>query len=130
MSPPWRDAPVAWRANRARAERFSALPAQLGWGPGLQNGGECPWCGHGSFHPPPGRRPWRISTPAGAPGAGPGRGGGLVIVPLLALAAIPVVLTILMAMGWLLICGLGLWALIKAWAGFEPWMNSDSRFQQ
>ncbi len=56
--------------------------------------------------------------------------GALVIVPLLALAAIPVVLTILMAMGWLLACGLGLWALIKAWAGFEPWMDSDSRLQQ
>ena len=87
-------------------------------------------------------RPWFVSPPSGSPPVADlhpcrqprrwpcPRWGGLVIVPLLALAAIPVVLTILMAMGWLLACGLGLWALIKAWAGFEPWMDSDSRFQQ
>jgi len=56
--------------------------------------------------------------------------GALVIVPLLALAAIPVVITILVAMGWLLACGLGLWALIEGLAAFERWMEADSRFQQ
>jgi len=33
-------------------------------------------------------------------------------------------------MGWLLACGLGLWALIEGLAAFERWMEADSRFQQ
>jgi hypothetical protein len=41
-----------------------------------------------------------------------------------------VVITILVAMGWLLACGLGLWALIEGLAAFERWMEADSRFQQ
>jgi hypothetical protein len=56
--------------------------------------------------------------------------GALVIGPLLALAAIPLLVTILVAIGWVLACGLGLWALVEGLAAFERWIESDSRFQQ
>ena len=38
--------------------------------------------------------------------------------------------TILVAIGWVLACGLGLWALVEGLAAFERWIESDSRFQQ
>ncbi|MCP9889661.1 glypican [Cyanobium sp. Aljojuca 7D2] len=56
--------------------------------------------------------------------------GALVMVPLVALAAIPLVLAALMAVGGVVAFGLSVWALIEGLAAFERWIESDRRFQQ
>lgn len=56
--------------------------------------------------------------------------GALVMIPLVALAAIPLVLAALMAVGGVVAFGLGVWALIEGLAAFERWIESDRRFRQ
>jgi hypothetical protein len=56
--------------------------------------------------------------------------GGLVVFPLLALAAIPLVIAAVMAVGGVLVVGLSVWALIEGLAAFERWLETDPRFQR
>jgi hypothetical protein len=56
--------------------------------------------------------------------------GALVVIPLVALAAIPLVMAALMAVGGVLAFGLGVWALIEGLAAFERWLENDPRFQR
>ncbi|MGL6133697.1 MAG: glypican [Prochlorococcaceae cyanobacterium] len=56
--------------------------------------------------------------------------GGLVVIPLVALAAIPLVMAAVVAVGGVLVFGLSVWALIEGLAAFERWLETDPRFQR
>ena len=81
-------------------------------------------------------QPLRVAGRTGPPAAfvapilGLAAVGALVMIPLVALAAIPLVLAALMAVGGVVAFGLSVWALIEGLAAFERWIESDRRFQQ
>ena len=56
--------------------------------------------------------------------------GALVVIPLVALAAIPLLLATLFAVGGVVAFVLSVWALIEGLAAFERWIESDRRFRQ
>ncbi|MEX1317397.1 MAG: Glypican [Synechococcaceae cyanobacterium] len=56
--------------------------------------------------------------------------GALVVFPVLALAAIPLVMAAVMAVGGVLVFGLSVWALIEGLAAFERWLETDPRFHR
>jgi len=56
--------------------------------------------------------------------------GALVVFPLVALAAIPLVMATVMAAGGVLVLGLSVWALIEGLAALERWLETDPRFHR
>ena len=56
--------------------------------------------------------------------------GALVITAVLALAAVPVVVGLLVLAGWILALLLFGWALVEGLAALERWMARDSRFRR
>lgn len=56
--------------------------------------------------------------------------GALVVIPLVALAAIPVLVATILAVGGVLAFGLTIWASIEGLAALERWMETDQRFQK
>ena len=81
-------------------------------------------------------QPLRVAGRTGPPAAfvapilGLAAVGALVMIPLVALAAIPLLLAALMAVGGVVAFGLSVWALIEGLAVLERWIESDRRFQQ
>jgi hypothetical protein len=77
-------------------------------------------------------QPHRTSPPSAlvAPILGLAAVGALVVIPLVALAAIPLVMAAVMAVGGVLVFGLSVWALIEGLAAFERWLENDPRFQR
>ncbi|MCP9927001.1 glypican [Cyanobium sp. CH-040] len=75
---------------------------------------------------------WRSGPPSAlvAPVLGLAAIGGLVVFPLVALAAIPLVMAVVMAAGGLLVLGLSVWALIEGLAALERWLETDPRFHR
>jgi hypothetical protein len=56
--------------------------------------------------------------------------GALVVLPLVVLAAIPLVVATVMAVGGVLVLGLTVWACIEGLAALERWVERDPRFQR
>ncbi len=56
--------------------------------------------------------------------------GAVVVIPMVALAAIPLVLAAVFAVGGVVAFGLSVWALIEVLAAFERWLETDRRFHQ
>ncbi|MGB5135544.1 MAG: glypican [Prochlorococcaceae cyanobacterium] len=77
-------------------------------------------------------QPWRSGPPSAlvAPVLGLAAVGALVVVPLVALAAIPLVMAAVMAVGGVLAVGLSIWALIEGLAAFERWLETNPRFHR
>lgn len=77
-------------------------------------------------------QPWSSGPPSAlvAPMLGLAAVGALVVFPLVALAAIPLVMAVVMAAGGLLVLGLSVWALIEGLAALERWLETDPRFHR
>jgi len=56
--------------------------------------------------------------------------GSLVLIPLLLLASIPVVITLGLVLGGVVLLALSLWAGIEGLAAFEHWLERDPRFRR
>jgi hypothetical protein len=54
----------------------------------------------------------------------------VLVIPLVLLAAIPLLFAVALAIGGVIACGLGLWALVEGLAAFERWLETDPRFHQ
>lgn len=56
--------------------------------------------------------------------------GAMVVIPLVALAAIPVLVATILTAGGVLVFGLTIWASIEGLAALERWLETDQRFQK
>jgi hypothetical protein len=56
--------------------------------------------------------------------------GALVVLPLVVIAAIPMVVATVFALGGVLVLGLTVWAGIEGLAALERWMETDPRFKR
>lgn len=81
-------------------------------------------------------RPIQVGHPRGAPSAlvapilALAALGAVLVIPLVLLAAIPLLFAVALAIGGVIACGLGLWALVEGLAAFERWLETDPRFHQ